>query len=105
MGIMNLRNWSIAHTKGLLVGILSPLIFIPIVIFLLAWLQDFHFSRLWYMFETDEFVRSKVVSIAIISNLIWFYLSLNREKYSFGMGVIIGTICYLPYILYVNFLS
>lgn len=105
MGIMNLRNCGIAHTKGLIVGILSPLVFIPIVIFLLAWLQDFHFSRLWYMFQHDEMVRSKVVSISIISNLIWFYLTINREKYNFAMGVIIGTICYLPYIMYVNFFS
>ena len=28
---MNLRNWSIEHTKGLIVGILSPLLFVPIV--------------------------------------------------------------------------
>jgi len=101
---MNLRNWGWAHTKGLIIGILSPLVFIPIVIFLLAWMQDFMFSQLWYKFGHDEMVRSKVISIAIISNLIWFYLSINREKYSFGMGVIMATICYLPYILYVNFL-
>jgi hypothetical protein len=102
---MNLRNWSIAHTKGLLIGIISPLVFIPIVIFLLAWSQDFLFSQLWFKFQDQELVRSKVVSIAIIANLLWFYLSLNREKFGFAMGVIIGTICYLPYILYVNFIA
>lgn len=102
---MNLRNWGSAHTKGLIVGILSPLVFIPIVILLLAWAQNFEFSRLWYMFQNDQIVKSKVVSIAIISNLIWFYLSINRDKYSFAMGVIIGTICFLPYILYVNFIA
>lgn len=102
---MNLRNWSLAHTKGLLVGIISPLVFIPVVIFLLAWSQDFLFNQLWYKFQSQELVRSKVVSIAIIANLLWFYLSLNREKYGFAMGVIVGTICYLPYILYVNFIS
>lgn len=102
---MNLRNWSLAHTKGLLIGIISPLVFIPIVIFLLAWSQDFLFSQLWFKFQDQELVRSKVVSIAIIANLLWFYLSLNREKFGFAMGVIIGTICYLPYILYVNFIA
>lgn len=102
---MNLRNWSVAHTKGLLVGIISPLVFIPVVIFLLAWSQDFLFNQLWYKFQNQELVRSKVISIAIIANLLWFYLSLNREKYGFAMGVIIGTMCYLPYILYVNFIA
>jgi len=102
---MNLRNWSSGHTKGLIIGLLSPLVFIPVVIMLLAWMQSFDFSRLWYMFTHDETVRSKVISIAIISNLIWFYLSINKEKYPLGMGVILGTICYLPYILYVNFFA
>lgn len=102
---MNLRNWGSAHTKGLIVGILSPLVFIPLVILLLAWAQNFEFSRLWHMFQHDQIVKSKVVSIAIISNLIWFYLSINRDKYYFAMGVIIGTICFLPYILYVNFIA
>lgn len=102
---MNLRNWGFAHTKGLIVGLLSPMVFIPIVIFLLAWSQDFLFEQLWYKFMHDQTVRSKVVSIAIIANLAWFYLSLNKEKYGFAMGVIMGTICYLPYILYVNFIS
>lgn len=102
---MNLRNWTAAHTKGLVIGLLSPIIFIPIVMFLLAWMQDFHFSQLWHKFEFDQMIRSKIMSIAIISNLLWFYLSINRDKYGLAMGIIIGTICYLPYILYVNFIS
>lgn len=102
---MNLRNWSIAHTKGLILGLLSPIVFIPIVILLLAWVQNFHFSQLWHKFLTDQMITSKIVSIAIISNLLWFYLSINKDKYGFSMGVIIGTICFLPYVLYVNFIS
>lgn len=102
---MNLRNWTKAHTKGLIIGLLSPLIFIPIVMLLLAWMQNFHFSQLWHKFEYDQMIRSKIISIAIISNLLWFYLSINKDKYGLGMGIIIATICYLPYILYVNFIS
>ena len=102
---MNLRNWTSAHTKGLIVGILSPLIFIPIVIIFLGWSQNFDFSRLLSKFTHDQLVRSKMMSLAIISNLIWFYLSLNREKYGFAMGIILGSICFLPYILYVNFFA
>jgi hypothetical protein len=100
---MNLRNWSMQHTKGLFVGVLSPLLFIPIVIFLLAWAQHYPFSVLWENFLALNVMKSKIVSIAIISNLGWFYLALNREKYGFSMGVILGSIAFLPYVLYVNF--
>jgi hypothetical protein len=103
MGIMNLRNWTKAHTVGMLIGVISPLIFIPIVILLLAWVENFMFEQLWYKFTVAAAVRAKIVSLAIISNLIWFYLFLNREKWGTAMGVIVGTILYLPYILYVNF--
>ncbi len=100
---MNVRNWTKAHFLGLLIGIVSPLVFIPLVILILSWAQGFMFEQLWYKFSVDETVKSKIVSISIISNLIWFYMAINRDKYNLGMGVILGTILYLPYILYVNF--
>jgi hypothetical protein len=102
---MNLRNWSNSHTLGLVVGILSPLFFVPLVLFILAWLQDFQFMQLWYKFSHDQMTRSKILSIAIIGNLIWFYFSLNRERFGFAMGVIVATMFYLPYVLYVNFIA
>ena len=101
---MNFKNWSKQHTYGLLIGILSPIIFIPGVILLLSWVENFLFTQLWYKFLNDPTVRSKIVSIAIISNLIWFYMTLNKEKWGIAMGIIIGTIIYLPYIIYVNFI-
>jgi hypothetical protein len=101
---MNFRNWSKQHTFGLLIGILSPIVFIPVVILLLSWVENFLFTQLWYKFLNDPLVRSKIVSIAIISNLIWFYMTLNREKWGLAMGIIVGTIIYLPYIVYVNFI-
>jgi hypothetical protein len=100
---MNLRKWNLAHTKGLLVGLISPFVFIPIVIFIMAWLQNYSFDTIWYKFTNGVVFRGKYLSISCISNLLWFYMSLNREKYNFAMGVILGTICYLPYILYINF--
>lgn len=100
---MNLRNWTKSHTYGLIIGIISPIVFIPLVIVLLSWIENFHFSQLMSKFMDGPFVRSKIISIAIISNLIWFYLSLNREKWGLAMGIIVATILFLPYILYVNF--
>jgi hypothetical protein len=100
---MNLRNWTKNHTYGLIIGIISPLIFIPLVILMLSWIENFQFSQLLSKFMNASIVRSKIISIAIISNLIWFYLSLNREKWGLAMGIIVATILFLPYILYVNF--
>ncbi|MDP4865638.1 MAG: hypothetical protein NWR53_03145 [Crocinitomicaceae bacterium] len=101
---MNLRNWTKNHTYGLIIGIISPLIFIPLVILMLSWIENFQFSQLMSKFMNASIVRSKIISIAIISNLIWFYLSLNREKWGLAMGIIVATMLFLPYILYVNFM-
>lgn len=101
---MNLRNWTKNHTYGLIIGIISPLIFIPMVILMLSWIENFQFSQLMSKFMNASIVRSKIISIAIISNLIWFYLSLNREKWGLAMGIIVATMLFLPYILYVNFM-
>ena len=101
---MNLRNWTKNHTYGLIIGIISPLIFIPMVILMLSWIENFQFSQLMSKFMNASIVRSKIISIAIISNLIWFYLSLNREKWGLAMGIIVATMVFLPYILYVNFI-
>ena len=101
---MNLRNWTKNHTYGLIIGIISPLIFIHLVILMLSWIENFQFSQLMSKFMNASIVRSKIISIAIISNLIWFYLSLNREKWGLAMGIIVATMLFLPYILYVNFM-
>ncbi|MFN5911639.1 MAG: hypothetical protein ACK45H_09920 [Bacteroidota bacterium] len=102
---MKLKNWTRLQTLGLIIGILSPMLFIPLVILFLAWVENFLFAQLWYKFTADPMVRAKIVSIAIISNLIWFYLFLNREKWDIARGIIVGTIVYLPYIVYVNFIN
>jgi hypothetical protein len=75
-----------------------------LVILMLSWIENFQFSQLMSKFMDASIVRSKIISIAIISNLIWFYLSLNREKWGLAMGIIVATMLFLPYILYVNFM-
>ena len=99
---MNLRNWSRGHTFGLLIGLISPLLVVPLIILLYALIKDFYFIQLWNKFVNNPLTTGKFISLAIILNLLWFYLFLNREKYPFAMGIILGTILYLPYILYVN---
>lgn len=99
---MNLRNWSKWHTFGMLTGFITPLILFPVVLMLIAWLQGFYFSQLWDKMIAEAVMRSKIISLSVLFNLIWFYRSLNRGKYDFAMGIILGSAMYLPYIFYVN---
>lgn len=100
---MNLRNWSMDHTKGLLLGIITPLLVIPLVIFIIALSQDYYFEYLWNKFTLSGPYRIKIMTISIIANLVWFYLFLNKERYNIAMGVILGSICFAPYIVYIKF--
>lgn len=100
---MNLKNWSMDHTKGVLLGLLIPLLFIPIVLFFIAWTQDYYFEYLWNKFTLSGPYRIKIMTISIIANLGLFYFFLNRERYNIAMGIILGSICYAPYIIYIKF--
>jgi len=94
--------WNSKITAGLFIGILVPVIAVPLIMLLLSWAQNFYFSQLWHKFTYDQVVQSKVLSLSIIPNLAVFYLFLNRERYDIARGIIIGSACFLPYILYVN---
>jgi hypothetical protein len=100
---MNLRNWNINHTKGLLIGLITPLLFVPVVLLLIGWTQDYQFAHLWAKFSHSMPYRIKIMTISIIANLIWFYVFLNREKWNMAMGIIVGTLVYAPYIVYIKF--
>jgi len=100
---MNLRNWSKGHTIGLLIGILTPLVIFPLVLLVMAWTQDYMFEQLWSKFKFNGPYRIKIFTISNIANLITFYTFLNREKYPWAMGIILGTIAWAPYILYTKF--
>jgi hypothetical protein len=100
---MNLRNWNRNHTFGLLAGLLLPILFLPIVVAILSWAQSFYFQQLWYQFLNNRGVMSKMMTLAILSNLGVFYYFLNKEKYHFAAGIIVGTMGYLPIVVYFLF--
>lgn len=100
---MSLKNWNINHTLGLITGLLIPLIVIPLVLVILAWVQNFYFEQLWYKFKNNSGTMSKMLTLAVLANLGVFYIFLNREKYNFAMGIILGSVCYLPFIVYFVF--
>ncbi len=100
---MNLRNWTTDHTKGLIMGILLPVLCIPLVLLVLSWVQDYYFEQLWDRFVYQNQYRIRIITISIIANLGIFYFFLNRERYNIAMGIILGSILYAPYVIYIKF--
>jgi hypothetical protein len=98
-------NWNRENTFGMLIGIFSPIFFLPIVFFILAFASGSSFEYFFSKFVDSSEFRSKYLSLALISNLIWFYLFLNREKYEYTKGIILGLLCYAPYMVYINVLK
>ena len=95
-------NWTRENTLGLLIGIASPLVFLPILLYVLSLTNGNTVEYLWDQMLYSHEVRSKYLSLALISNLIWFYIFLNRAKYEYTQGIILGLLCYAPYMVYVN---
>ncbi len=100
---MSLRNWSKGHTFGMLLGIITPILCVPILLLLLSWLQDYDFNYLCHKFTSNGPYRVKMLTLSIIVNLLWFYYFLNRSKWEYGMGVILGSIAFAPYVIYIKF--
>ncbi|MDG1859081.1 MAG: hypothetical protein P8I94_08260 [Emcibacteraceae bacterium] len=100
---MNLKNWNRSHTLGLIIGIILPILIVPLVILILSWAQNFYYEQLWYRFMNNNSTMSKMLTLAVLANLGLFYIYLNKEKYQFALGVILGTVCYLPLIVYFVF--
>ena len=101
---MNLRNWSWDHTKGLILGFITPLCVVPLVVYITALSQNYLFEQLWRKFTFNDSFQIKMITLSIIANLAWFYLFLNKERFNFAMGVILGSMIYAPYIIYIKFL-
>lgn len=102
---MSLRNWSRDHFIGMIFGILTPIILMPLVIYLWAVWQDYTFEFMWRDFKIMTDSRIKIITLSIIFNLIWFYRFLNKEKWQRAMGVILGSIAFAPYIVYIKFFA
>lgn len=103
---MNLRYWNRQHTFGLLVGIFSVLLFTPVVMYIFTWIDHSNiveFKYYWNKFLYNKQYHGKMISLAVVPNLIWFYWSMNKRKYNFTTGVILGSALYVPYIIYNNF--
>lgn len=94
--------WNSKRTVGLIIGVVSPFVVVPLIILLISWSQNFYFNVLWHKFTSNMIAQSRFISLAIIPNLLWFYLFLNKERYDIARGIIIGSALFIPFIVYVN---
>jgi len=86
---------------GMLIGLVSPMVFLPIIWFILGQAQNSSWEYMKLQFEMSDMIKSKHISLALISNLIWFYYFLNKEKYLITRGLILGMLIYAPFMLYI----
>lgn len=95
-------TWNSRITVGTIIGVVSPFLFVPLTVGLIAWSQSYPYSFMWDKLMSSVPFQSKFISLSIIPNLIWFYFFLNKERYDLARGIIIGSALFLPFILYVN---
>lgn len=102
---MNSKSWTKEHTYGLLIGLATVIVAIPLVIFILSLVQGFSFKYLFKEFFISSTHKTKDISLACIANLLWFHFFLRREKWSYAYGVIAATFVFLFIIVYYKFLA
>ncbi len=92
---MNLRNWSRLHTYGLLLGIATTLVFVPILSLLF---DAFDNPQYWFLHEA----KGKLISLASIANLAWFHWFIKTKKTDLAMGIILATFINFIMIVYLK---
>ncbi len=82
-------------------------IFIPAFSFFCYWL--FFHSQLYFPNGLIRYLRSgdmlqEVAIVCVVTNLIVFYLSLNKKIFDFGRGLMYATFLYVGLVLYISLL-
>ena len=88
-----------------MIGIFTPIIFLPVIVFILAQSRHAEFSYLWSQVNDSVEYLSRDLYHGLIPNLLWFYLFLNKEKYAYTRGIIFGMLIYAPFMVYVNLIK
>lgn len=102
---MNLRNWTQEHSIGILFGLVTPFVMLPLVIWFMAIYNGYEYSFMLTRFEHMYDPQIKCITLSIIANLFWFYRFLNKENWNRAMGVMLGSLLFAPYIIYIKFLA
>lgn len=86
---MNLRNWSKYHTAGLILGLITVIVFFPIAAFIYE--KAFGDPRIFYKLTFIRDDQARILSLACIANLFWFHRFIKKENFPVAMGVIVAT--------------
>lgn len=93
------------HIIGYCLGIITPILSLPLVLLVLTFAFDYEFKFFWNQFVNYPEFTSKYLSLSCIPNLILFYYFLNREQYQITRGIILATMSIVPYAIYVNLIQ
>ena len=102
---MNKKSKFNKRWVGGIIGVIGPVIGLFIVFTFYNLFENLSFNRLWYEFMSTPDQKSRFISLAVIVNLPLFYLFLKKNFNSSAMGVVLGTMVYIPIILYLKFLA
>lgn len=90
---------------GGITGVIGPIIGLFLVFVLYNLFENFSFNRLWHEFMNTPDQKSRFLSLAVLLNLAIFYFFLRKNYNSSAMGVVLGTMIYIPIILYLKFFA
>jgi hypothetical protein len=97
------ENFNKQLLYGTLLGVFTPILFLPVLVYFLSLSKGMDFDVVWSQISTNNMNTSKYLSLSMIVNLIWFYYFLNKEQYHLTRGIILGMICFAPYMVYIYF--
>ena len=97
------ENFNKQLLYGTLLGVITPILFLPVLVYFLSLSKGTDFDVVWSQISTNNMNTSKYLSLSMIVNLIWFYYFLNKEQYHLTRGIILGMICFAPYMVYIYF--
>ena len=97
------ENFNRKLLYGTLLGVLTPILFLPVLVYFLSLSKGMDFEVAWSQISNNNMNTSKYLSLSMIVNLLWFYYFLNREQYHLTRGIILGMFCFAPYMVYIYF--
>lgn len=85
---------------GMVIGILAPMV-------ILLGMNVFKFSELNFIDFLVNAYKQRIITpwlkIAVLFNLVFFFLALNNNRYRVAQGVVFSTILYGIFIIYLSF--
>lgn len=93
----------INHRKyGLILGFIGPLL--GVYIYSRIFFGQMTFAAFWRLFSDLNDIQGGVLSVAMIVNVIFFFVSIQILKFErLAQGVILATLAYLPLIVYLKY--